>query len=195
MAVCNWFLQSSLTREYHDLEWGAPVHDDRKMFEYILMECMSCGLSWTLMLVKRKIFKKCFARFDFEKVAKFTDADVERILNTPGMIRSERKIRAMISNAKCFLKVREEYGSFSDYLWSFTGGKTFVYQSYQNGKLDVRNEISDKIARELKRRGFKYLGSVTLYSHLQGVGIFNAHDLDCPCYRKLLKTSPTRIFK
>ncbi len=186
MSACDWFLQNPIAEAYHDKEWGVPVHDDRKMFEYLLMESMSCGLSWMLMLAKREVFSRCFAKFDFEKVAKFTEADVLRILKTPGMIRSERKVRAEISNAKCFLKVRDEYGSFCDYLWHFTEGKTFVYRKLQKGILETRNELSDKVAKDMKLRGFKYLGSVILYSHLQGVGIINAHSPDCPCYKKLL---------
>ncbi len=187
MSACDWFLQNPLAKAYHDSEWGVPVHDDRKMFEYLLMESMSCGLSWMLVLAKRNVFAECFAGFDFGRVARFSDTDVQRILKAPGMIRSERKIRAEISNAKCFLNVRKEYGSFCDYLWSFTAGKTLVYRKLWNGIAETRNELSDEIAKDLKRRGFKYLGSVILYSHLQGVGILNAHSPDCPCYRKLLK--------
>mgnify|MGYP004504476515 CR=1 FL=1 len=193
MSACDWFLRNLTAKAYHDKEWGFPVHDDRKMFEYLLMESMSCGLSWMLVLSKRNVFGECFANFDFNRVAKFSEDDVRRILETPGMIRSERKVRAIISNAKCFLKVRKEYGSFCDYLWSFTEGKSFVYRKLQNGVRETRNEISDKIATDLKKRGFKYLGSVILYSHLQGVGIFNAHSPDCPCYKKLLSKTRTEI--
>lgn len=193
MSACDWFLQNSIAKAYHDKEWGFPVHDDRKMFEYLLLESMSCGLSWMLMLSKRDVFAECFADFDFEKVAKFSEEDVRRILETPGMIRSERKVRAIISNAKCFLNVRKEYGSFCDYLWRFTEGKSIVYRKLQNGILETRNELSDKIAKDLKKRGFKYLGSVILYSHLQGVGIFNAHSPDCPCYKKLLSNTRVKV--
>lgn len=191
MSACDWFLRSSLAKSYHDNEWGVPVYDDGKMFEYLLMESMSCGLSWLLVLAKREIFAQCFAGFDFNKIARFSDGDIRRILETPGMIRSERKVRAIVSNAKCFLKVRKEFGSFCDYLWRFTDGKSVVYRKLWNGILETRNELSDRIAKDLKRRGFKYLGSVILYSHLQGVGIFNAHSPDCPCYKNLL--SRTRV--
>lgn len=193
MSVCDWFLQNPIAKAYHDKEWGVPVHDDRKMFEYLLMESMSCGLSWMLMLFKRNVFAECFANFDFEKIAKFSEDDIRRILETPGMIRSERKVRAIISNAKCFLKMRKEYGSFCDYLWRFTDGKCIVYQKLQHGILETRNQLSDEIAKDLKRRGFKYLGSVILYSHLQGVGIFNAHAPDCPCYQKLLAMTRVEV--
>lgn len=193
MSACDWFLQNPIAKAYHDKEWGVPVHDDRKMFEYLLMESMSCGLSWMLMLCKRKVFAECFANFDFEKVAKFSEEDIRRILETPGMIRSERKVRAMVSNAKSFLKVRKEFGSFCDYLWSFTDGKPLVSRKLQNGMLETRNELSDRIAKDLKKRGFKYLGSVILYSHLQGVGIFNAHSPDCPCYKKLHAMSRVEV--
>lgn len=191
MSVCDWFLQNPIAKAYHDKEWGTPVHDDVKMFEYMLMESMSCGLSWMLMLVKRPVFKKCFANFDYRKVANFTDDDVRRILETPGMIRSESKIRAIVSNAKCFLKIRGEFGTFCKYLWHFTDGKTWPC-SKNFPETEVRNELSDCIAKDLKRRGFKYMGSVTLYSHLQSVGIINAHGKDCPRYGEIPKRAKIR---
>lgn len=187
MNACDWFLQNPLAKDYHDKEWGTPVHSDEKMFEFLLMESMSCGLSWMLMLKKRSIFKKCFAGFDVKKVARFTDEDVSRILQTPGMIRSERKIRAMIHNAGVFIEIAREFGSFCEYLWGFTGGKTLIYRSHQQGVLETHNALSDAIAKDLKKRGYKYMGTVTLFSHLQGVGIINDHSKSCPRYGELLK--------
>lgn len=194
MNACEWFLQSSLTKSYHDKEWGTPVHSDKKMFEFMLMESMSCGLSWTLMLKKRDVFKKCFANFDWKKVAKFSEEDVGRILETPGMIRSESKVRAVISNAKVFIDVAKEFGTFCKYLWSFTNGKALVYRRHAH-TLETRNELSDRIAKDLKRRGFKYMGSVTLYSHLQGVGIINDHAPSCPRFAELLQMTETEILE
>ena len=118
MGYCAWAGMNEANRIYHDTEWGIPVHDDRHMFEHLTLECLQCGLSWDLMLKKREIFRKCFDNFDFDKVAEYTDADVERILNTDGMIRSPRKVQAVINNARCYQKVREEYGSFCDLIIS-----------------------------------------------------------------------------
>ena len=177
-------------REYHDTEWGVPVHDDRVMFEHLMLEVMQCGLSWALMLQKREIFRACFAHFDYEKVATFDEAAVARILAVPGMIRSRRKIEAVIHNARCFVALRGEQGSFSGWLWAHTGGQTLRYIGHERGRIPVSNGLACDIARELKQRGFKYLGPITVYSHLQACGIINDHDPDCPCGVRLLKAWP-----
>ncbi len=179
---CREFEADPFYLPYHDEEWGTPVHDDRSHFMYLLMESMSCGLSWKLMLQKRDVFRKCFAEFDAARVAAFTDGDVERIMNTDGMIRSPRKIRAMISNAQAFVNVQREFGTFDSYIWSFTKGRSLVYPSHQHEWV-VRNELSDRISKDLKRRGFKYVGSIIIYSHLQAIGIINDHRDYCFRYR------------
>lgn len=184
MGYCGWNSASEIDRHYHDTEWGIPVHDDRKQFEYLMMEVMQCGLSWELMLRKREIFRQCFDNFDFDKVAAYDERDVERIMNTEGMIRSPRKIRAIINNARCFQKIRNLYGSFSNYLWAYSDGKTIIYSSHGGGRIPVSNGLSARISKDLKSKGFKYLGAVTVYSHLQACGIINDHDTDCPCYKK-----------
>lgn len=191
MGYCGWDSASILDRVYHDTEWGIPVYDDRKQFEYLMMEVMQCGLSWELMLRKRETFRLCFDNFDYDRIATYGDKDVERIMNTENMIHSERKIRAVISNAKCFQKIREEYGSFSDYLWAFSDGKTILYNGHNDGQIPVSNGLSEKISRDLKNRGFKYLGAITVYSHLQACGIINDHDIDCPCYQRIVAEFPT----
>ena len=191
MGYCTWAGMNEANRIYHDTEWGIPVHDDRHMFEHLTLECLQCGLSWDLMLKKREIFRLCFDNFDFDKVAEYTDADVERILNTEGMIRSPRKIQAVISNARCYQKVREEYGSFCDYIWSYSGNKTILYQGHATGSIPVSNGLSDRISKDLKKRGFKYVGAVTIYSHLQACGIINDHDKECPCRQKIVNDYPT----
>lgn len=190
MSYCGWNSASLLDRKYHDTEWGIPVHNDRKQFEYLMMEVMQCGLNWELMLRKREIFRKCFDDFDYDKVAEYEENDIKRIMNTNGMIRSERKIRAVINNAKCFQNVRKEYGTFSDYLWAYSDGKTIIYKGHNDGWIPVSNGLSEKISKDLKKRGFKYLGAITLYSHLQACGIINDHDLECPCYEKIIKNYP-----
>ena len=151
MERCGWCLCNEKMTKYHDEEWGVPVHDDRKQFEFLMMEVMQCGLNWNMMR------------------------------------RSARKIRAVIQNAQCFRAVREEYGSFSAYLWQLAGGKPIRYMGHQKGALPAKNGLSDRIARDLKKRGFKYLGSVTVYSHLQACGIINDHVETCFRYGELVR--------
>lgn len=191
MSYCNWSSCEQLLIDYHDNEWGVPLFDDEKQFEFLMMEAMQCGLSWTLVMKKREIFRDCFDGFDFKKVADYDEKDIERIYNTPGMIRSLPKIRAVINNARCFVAICEEFGSFCDYLWGFTNGKTVLYNKHAEGFIPVSNGLSDDISRDLKKRGFKYLGSVTVYSHLQSCGIINDHSKDCPCYEKILALNET----
>ena len=190
MGYCRADYTTELNRRYHDEQWGVPLHDDRGQFEYLMLEVMQCGLSWNLILQRREVFRVCFAGFDFDRVAEFAEADVQRILDTPGMIRSRRKIEAVIRNARCFQTIRAEAGSFSDWLWSWTDGKTVVYTGHADGLVPASNGLSDRISRELKRRGFRYVGPVTVYSHLQACGIINDHDRSCPCRRRLLDSHP-----
>ena len=149
------------------------------------------SLSWSLMIKKRSIFRACFDGFDYDRVAAYTDADVDRIMNCEGMIRSRRKIEAVISNARCFQKIRQEHGSFCDWLWAHTEGKTILYTGHENGRIPVSNGLSERIAKELKAYGFRYLGAVTVYSHLQACGVINDHAKDCPCYRRINESNPT----
>lgn len=191
MAYCNWDATNNENIAYHDTEWGVALHDDTRQFEFLSMEVMQCGLSWGLIVKKREILRRCFDGFDYEKVALYTDADVERIINTEGMIRSAAKIKAIINNARCFLQIRSEFGSFSAYLWRYSGGKTILYNKHAEGYIPASNGLSDEISRDLKKRGFKYLGSITIYSHLQASGIINDHGSDCPRYREINAAYPT----
>lgn len=188
---CPWPGCDEKMIRYHDTEWGVPLHDDIRQFEFLMMEVMQCGLNWNMMIQKREIFRNCFAGFDFDRVAAFDEADIERIIATPGMIRSRRKIEAVIHNARCFQEIRQEFGSFSGYIWSFTGGKTYLYMGHQKGKLPAKNGLSDKISHNLKKRGLKYMGSITVYSHLQACGIINDHCESCFRYAQLLAVSDT----
>lgn len=187
MERCSWCLCNEKMMKYHDEEWGVPLYDDRKQFEFLMMEVMQCGLNWNMMVQKREIFRKCFDDFDYQKVAEYTEEDIQRIMETEGMIRSERKIRAVIHNAQCFMKVREEFGTFSDYLWGFSKGKVILYMGHQKGRIPAKNGLSDKISRVLKKRGFKYLGSVTVYSHLQACGMINDHTEGCFRYQEVME--------
>lgn len=174
MKRCAWCMMNEKMIRYHDEEWGVPLHDDRKQFEFLMMEVMQCGLNWNMMIQKREIFRKCFDAFDYEKVAAYGEPEIQRILSTEGMIRSRRKVEAVIQNARCFLDIREEYGSFSEYLWGFSDGK-ILYDGHGDGQIPARNALSDRVSKDLKKRGFKFLGSVTVYSHLQACGIINDH--------------------
>lgn len=187
MERCGWCLCNEKMIQYHDEEWGVPVHDDRKQFEYLMMEVMQCGLNWNMMLRKREIFRQCFDGFDYEKVAEYGEEDIRRILETEGMIRSWRKIEAVIHNARRFLEVREEFGTFSQYLWAFSRGKMILYMGHQKGRIPARNGLSDAVSKDLRKRGFKYLGSVTVYAHLQACGMVNDHVEGCFRYREVME--------
>lgn len=191
MAYCNWGTNLDILIAYHDTEWGVPLHDDRGQFEFLMMEVMQCGLNWTMMMKKREIFRSCFDNFEFDKIAEYTEEDIERILGVPGMIKSRRKIEAIINNAKCFQKIRQEFGSFDAYLWAYSDGKTILYNKHEDGYIPVSNGLSDEISKDLKKRGFKYLGTVTVYSHLQACGMINDHGSDCPCYKRINSSHPT----
>lgn len=192
MEKCNWCKDGGLNEEYHDKEWGIPLHDDRKQFEFLMLEVMQCGLSWSLMLKKRETFRKCFDNFDFDKIAAYDEEKIQSIMETPDMIKSIRKIRAVISNASAFQKIREEFGSFDEFLWNYSNHKTIVYRSHQK-KWVASNELSDEIAKELKKRGFKYLGSITVYSHLQACGMINDHEEKCFQYQRILDKYPIQF--
>lgn len=191
MERCGWCLCNEKIEKYHDEEWGVPVRDDRKQFEYLMMEVMQCGLNWNMMLQKREIFRECFDGFDYEKVAEYGEEDILRILETEGMIRSRRKVEAVIHNARCFRKVREEFGTFSDYLWGFSSGKMILYMGHQKGQIPARNGLSDRVSGDLRKRGFKYLGSVTVYAHLQACGMVNDHLEGCFRYREVTDGAET----
>ena len=193
MERCSWCLGNEKMIRYHDEEWGVPVHDDQKQFEFLMMEVMQCGLNWNMMIQKREIFRACFDDFDFDKVAVYGETDIERIMGTDRMIRFRRKVEAVIHNAQCFQKIREEFGSFSEYIWGFTKGKTYLYMGHQKGSIPAQNSLSDRISVDLKKQGLKYMGSVTVYSHLQVCGIINDHWERCFRYQKQVScTNSTR---
>lgn len=185
MERCAWCLCNEKMIKYHDEEWGVPLRDDRKQFEFLMMEVMQCGLNWNMMIQKREVFRKCFDGFDYQKVADYKESDIQRIMETEGMIKSRRKIEAVIHNAQCFRKVQEEFGTFSNYLWGFSKGKVILYMGHQKGRIPAKNGLSDAVSRDLKKRGFKYLGSVTVYSHLQACGLINDHMESCFRYAEV----------
>ena len=190
MERCQWCLGSEKMISYHDEEWGVPLYDDQKQFEFLMMEVMQCGLNWNMMIQKREILRACFHNFDFEKIASYDESDIERIMAFDGMIKSRRKIEAVVNNARCFQKIRDEFGSFSDYIWGYSKNKIILYTGHQKGNTPSRNGLSDIISKDLKKRGFKYLGSVTVYSHLQAAGIINDHIEGCFRYKDIIDSYP-----
>ena len=190
MSYCDWGSTSKENICYHDTEWGVPVWDDVKQFEFLMLEVMQCGLNWQIIISKRSIFRKCFDHFDYDKIANYTQADISRIMNTEGMIKSPRKIDAVIHNAQCFQKIRNEFGSFCNYLWQYSDGKTILYDKHREGYIPISNGLSDAISKDLKKRGFKFLGPVVIYSHLQACGIINDHDKNCPRYNFIVQNFP-----
>ena len=186
MNRCRWTGTDELLVEYHDKEWGVPLHDDRKQFEFLCLEVFQCGLSWPMILRKREILRAAFDGFDPETVAHYDQSKIEEIMATEGVIHSVRKIKAVISNACAFLKMQKEFGSFSAYLWNHVGNKSVEYPGHADGSIVVsRNELSDNISSDLKKRGFAFLGSITLYSHLQAAGLINDHRDYCFRYEQL----------
>lgn len=177
MKRCFWVDEKSeIYVKYHDKEWGNPKFDDRNLLELLILEGFQAGLSWLTVLKKRQAFRVEYENFDVEKVANFDENKIAKMLANKEIIRSEQKIRASILNAKIFMKIQKEFGSFSDYIWGFTGHKV-VYNS--DGKVIVSNELSDKISKDLKKRGMKYVGTVIVYSYLQAIGVVNDHDKEC----------------
>jgi len=188
---CDWCGDDPLYVKYHDEEWGRLVEDDRKMFEFLVLESAQAGLSWITILRKRENYRKAFAKFDAKKVAKFDDADVERLMNDPGIVRNRLKINAAISNARCFLAIQKEFGSFCTYLHSFLpNGKPIVNRWKTIEEIPPRTELSDAISKDMKRRGFKFFGSTICYAHLQATGFVNDHLLGCPARRDSIDGVP-----
>ena len=164
---------------YHDREWGVPVHDDRKHFEFLTLESAQAGLSWYTVLRKRTNYRQAFAEFDPAKVARFNAAKIEQMLQDPGLIRNRRKIGAAVENARHFLAVQDEFGSFSTYIWRFVNGEPIVNEFRTLADLPATSRESDALSKDLKSRGFKFIGSIVIYAHMQATGMVNDHVLDC----------------
>ena len=186
---CRGF-SNDADRLYHALEWGVPVRDDDAMFEHLSLECLQCGLSWHYVLVRRELFRSCFAGFSIDAVAAMCEADVERMLELPGMLRNRPKLRAIISNARAAQGLRRDFGGLSSYFWSWTEGRTILYEGHGTGDFPASNALSARIAADLKRRGFKYVGPTNIYAHLQACGIVCDHVEDCPCYERIVSANP-----
>jgi DNA-3-methyladenine glycosylase I len=176
---CPWTADDPQMIRYHDEEWGVPLHDDRRLFEFLVLETMQAGLSWRTILHKRDSFRRAFAGFDFRKVARFGAREVARLMKDAAIVRNRMKIRASINNARRFLDVREEFGSFDRYIWGFTDGAPVRHRFRTLGELPPRTELSDRISIDLKRRGFAFMGSTIVYAHLQATGMVNDHLVSC----------------
>lgn len=182
---CAWAASPAMW-EYHDQEWGVPVHDDRVLFEFLTLEGAQAGLSWSTILAKRAAYRKAFANFDPRKVARFDDAKVDLLMADAGIVRNRLKIQSTITNAKAFLAVQKEFGSFDGFVWSWVGGTPKVNHWSASQQLPARTAESDALSKELLRRGFKFVGSTICYAFMQAVGIVNDHQVDCPRYRQLM---------
>lgn len=180
---CSW-AKDEPNISYHDKEWGRPEHDDRKLFEFLLLEGAQAGLSWTTILKRRAGYRKAFSNFDALKVSKFTQKDVDNLLQDESIIRNKLKIHSAINNAKMFLKIQDEFGSFDKYLWEFVNHKPIQNKFKKSSDLPASTEISEKLSRDLKKRGFNFIGSTICYALMQAVGMVNDHTSECFLYRK-----------
>ena len=176
---CPWCLKSELYIRYHDEEWGIPVHDDRIHFEFLVLEGAQAGLSWSTILNKREGYRKNFAEFDPEKVARFTQKRIEKILLDPSIVRNRLKVQAAVNNAKQFLRVQKEFGSFDRYIWGFVNGQPLVNKRKMPNQIPATTKESDRLSKDLIQRGFKFVGSTVIYAHLQACGLVNDHLVEC----------------
>jgi len=176
---CAWCGNDELYQKYHDEESGKPVYDDDTIFEFLILESFQAGLSWITILRKRENFKKAFDNFNYKKIAKYSDDKIEELMQNSGIVRNKLKILATITNAQKFMEVQKEFGSFSNYIWAFVDGKPIVNQPKTLKEVPATTEISDKLAKDLKKRGFKFMGSTVVYAHMQATGMVNDHVNDC----------------
>jgi DNA-3-methyladenine glycosylase I len=183
---CGWCTSSDLYKKYHDQEWGVPVYEDQKLFEFLILETFQAGLSWITILKKRENFQLAFDDFDYKKVALYTENKIQELLLDAGIIRNQLKIRAAVSNAAAFMKVQEEFGSFSTYIWAFTAGQPLQNNPQSLQEIPATTPLSDKISKDLKKRGFKFVGSTVLYAHMQATGMVDDHVANCWKKTKLL---------
>lgn len=192
---CAWTRDNPLMNTYHDTEWGVPCRDDQKLFEYIVLDTFQAGLSWQIILNKREGLRKAFANFNAQKIAKFDEKKIQALLLDAGIIRNNLKIRGTISNAQAYLAVQKEFGSFADYIWRFVDGQTIIHKYKQISELGSTSPESDAMAKDMKKRGFKFCGSTVCYAFMQAAGLVNDHTTDCFRYQdcvRLAQNGPHR---
>ena len=182
---CGWCTSDEIYIRYHDEEWGRPIHDDRLLFEFLVLEGAQAGLSWLTVLKKREHYRKVFSNFDPEKVARFTESKIEKLLNDPGIIRNRLKVNSAVKNAKAFLKIQKEFGSFDKYIWQFVGGKPIKNKYKTIKQVPATTAISDAMSKDLKKRGFSFVGSTICYAYMQAVGMVNDHLVTCNVYQEI----------
>ncbi len=185
--TCSWPNNDPLMIAYHDKEWGVPVHDDRKIFEFMVLDAFQAGLSWAIVLKKREGFRKAFDQFDYKKIAGYKEEKIQQLLLNESIIRNQLKIRATVNNAARFLEVQKEFGTFDKYIWQFTGNKTIVNKWGQLSQLPSKSPESDAMSKDLKKRGFKFVGSTICYAFMQGAGMVNDHLTICFRYSEIAK--------
>lgn len=176
---CFWLTKDEIYIKYHDEEWGVPVYDDKRLFEFLLLETFQAGLSWITILKKREHFRKAFDQFDYKKIANYTEAKFDELSQNKGIIRNKLKIRAATTNAKLFMAIQEEYGSFSSFIWSYVDGSPIINRFKSKEEVPATTALSDKISKDLKKRGFKFVGSTIVYAFMQATGMVNDHTIDC----------------
>lgn len=182
---CGWCVGDDLYEAYHDTEWGVPVYDDDTLFEFLILETFQAGLSWITILRKRENFRKAFDGFDYKKIANYKQNKIDSLLQDAGIIRNKLKVNATVTNAQAFMEVQKEFGSFSNYIWAFIGGKPIknAWQDYKQAP--ATTELSDTISKDLKKRGFKFVGSTVIYAHMQATGMVNDHEVGCFRYNEV----------
>ncbi|CAA7195608.1 DNA-3-methyladenine glycosylase I [Chryseobacterium potabilaquae] len=176
---CGWCEKDDLYRKYHDEEWGKPIYEDKMIFEFLVLESFQAGLSWYTILTKRENFRKAFDQFDYNKIAQYSDRKIQELMQDSGIIRNKLKILATVNNAQKFIEVQKEFGSFSQYIWSFVNGSPIDNMPKMLSDVPATTEISDKLSKDLKKRGFKFMGSTVVYAHMQATGMVNDHLENC----------------
>jgi DNA-3-methyladenine glycosylase I len=176
---CFWVTESTLYQEYHDNEWGTPVYDDATLFEFLVLETFQAGVSWTTILNKRENFRKAFDNFDYQKIAKYPESKFNELMQDKGIIRNKLKIRSAITNAQLFMEIQNEFGSFSNFIWSYVNHKPIINQFKTRSDVPATTEISNQLSKDLKKRGFKFTGSTIMYAFMQAVGMVNDHTANC----------------
>ena len=182
---CSWVTDSKLYQDYHDFEWGIPVYDDKTLFEFLILETFQAGVSWITILNKRENFRKAFDDFNYHKIAKYKEIKFNKLMQDTGIIRNKLKIKSAIINAQLFIEIQQEFGSFSKFIWSYVNGKPIINQFQHKDEVPATSGISDRISRDLKKRGFKFTGSTIMYAYMQAVGMVNDHTADCFKYKIL----------
>ena len=185
--TCSWPKGDPLLTKYHDTEWGVPLHSDKKLFEFLILEGFQAGLSWLTILRKRENFRKAFDTFDFDKVATYDQRKINSLLQDSGIIRNKLKIESAVTNAKAFIEIRKEFGTFDKYIWKFTGSKPIQNRFESLKEIPAKTDLSDFISKDLKKRGFKFVGSTIVYSHMQATGMVNDHITSCFRYKEIIE--------